>query len=234
MDSLATRMKNYENAFRHKLVSKIPVIVRLDGKAFHTLTAKLNRPFDENFQTSMVESAVEVAKQMQGFKLGYVQSDEASFLVTDYDTFETQPWFDYTKSKVESVSASIMSANFTIRMEKHCGMLGIFDARAFNIPEHDITNYFLWRGKDWERNSVSMYCRSFFSHSEVNNKKRDEQHELLHSVGKNWATDLDDKWKNGVFIIKGKSGLVTTDIIQPKFYDINLFVSGVLVKDETE
>jgi len=71
-----------------------------------------------------------------------------------------------------------------------------FDARAFNIPEAEITNYFLWRRMDWRRNSLSMYARSFLSHKQLYKKNQADVHEMLHAIGENWS-DLSMSRKNG-------------------------------------
>jgi len=75
-----------------------------------------------------------------------------------------------------------------------------FDARAFNVPREEVVNYFLWRAKDWERNSVSMYCRAHFSHNEMHGQGMAGQHEMLHALGLNWAKDLTPKQRNGQWL----------------------------------
>lgn len=45
---LGDRMKSYyENRSKTFLARRTPVIIRLDGKAFHTFTRGFNKPFDE-------------------------------------------------------------------------------------------------------------------------------------------------------------------------------------------
>lgn len=208
MKTIGDRMKeNYENRHRHYLTRRTPVVIRVDGKAFHTFTAKMDKPFDHKFMASMVLAAEYVAMRMQGFKAAYVQSDEASFLLTDYDNFETEAWFDYNKSKLESVTAALMTAGFiqayfSMLNKNICDIeeLPCFDARAFNLPREEVVNYFRWRALDWERNSLSMYARSFFSQKQLHGVDRAGMHELLHSVGKNWATDLPLRDKNGTYL----------------------------------
>ena len=218
-DSLGDRMKrNYEGPARLYLTRRTPVIVRVDGRAFHTFTRNFQKPFSPTLTNAMVGAALTVASEMQGCKLGYVQSDEASFLLTDYDELQTQPWFAYNKSKVESISASTMTAAFA----RHMSVAGIsrpatFDARAFNIPEDEVVNYFLWRAKDWARNSISMYAQSRFSRKELDGKSCADMHEMLHEVGLNWTTDLVDNKKNGTFIM---SSGVREDIL-PTYAAIN-------------
>src|SRR5208337_3990528 len=102
-------------------------------------------------------------------------------------------------------AASCMTAAFA-RTQRLAGgeyahALATFDARAFNVPENEIVNYFLWRAKDWARNSLSMYCQSIFSHQELQGKNAPHMHEMLFAKGRNWARDLCNDEKNGTFLI---------------------------------
>lgn len=48
-DSLGDRMKMYESVPKTHLMKRTPVIIRLDGKAFHQFTKGLNKPFDKYY-----------------------------------------------------------------------------------------------------------------------------------------------------------------------------------------
>jgi len=195
---LGNRMKsNYEDTYRFKLTRRTPVIIRLDGKAFHTLTRGCDKPFDEIFQWSMVETMRKLCEEVQGVKCAYTQSDEISLLLFDFDRLDTQAWFDYNLQKIVSVSASIATLAFSNAYNKQ----GIFDARAFNIPKEEVKNYFIWRQKDWERNSLQMLAQSHFSQKQLNKKNKADMHEMLHEKNVNWA-DLEGKWKNGSFMFR--------------------------------
>jgi len=222
MGDLGDRMKGYEAVAAQQLMTRCPVIVRVDGRAFHTLTRGMERPFDGRFAGAMEFAAICVAGEMQGFKVGYVQSDEASFLLTDYATLETGSWFGYDHSKVVSLAASAMTAYFAT-----CQGLpapAMFDARAFNVPFDDVANYFLWRAKDWERNSLQMFCQSIFSHKQLHGKKRADMHEMLHTAGRNWATEVPERFRNGVFLEKLNGGLRSRSDVQPHFADVDTVV----------
>lgn len=205
-DTLGERMKRYEETCHFHLSPKIPVIIRVDGKSFHTFTKKCVKPFDISMISAMQLSAFTICREMQGFKFGYHQSDEVSFLLTDTDNIFSQQWFGYDYSKIVSIAAASMTAVFNetnwckeYKRENVIKHPPIFDARAFNIPETDVENYFVWRAKDYERNSLNMYARSFFSHKQLANKNKQEIHEMLHGIGKNWATDISNAEKNGTF-----------------------------------
>lgn len=193
---------NYEARARRNLTRRMPVVVRVDGRAFHAYTKGMPSPFSRDLMDSMVASACDVFKEMQGCKMAYVQSDEASFVLTDYDTINTQAWFDYCQNKIESVSAALMSVAFYKSMLRLAGRddAVTFDARAFNIPQSEVANYFLWRAKDWHRNSVQMLARSAFSHSQLMNKNIREVTAMLRKAGHNWLA-LPDNAKYGTFIV---------------------------------
>jgi len=237
-DSLGDRQKTYENVNRNFLTRKVPVIIRVDGRCFSTFTRKLNKPFDQGFIDGMVYAATNLASEMQGFKLAYVQSDEVSFVLTDFDEIETEPWFDYNINKMVSISAARMSVDFVNTMlapdDPRMSNPPIFDSRAFNVPKEDVANYFLFRTKDWSRNSLQMYARSFFSHKQLNKKNKDDIHEMLHKIGKNWTTDLDSQLKNGTFIYKSEEtgGFMFDKEILPKYEFVNAIVEKVMPKEK--
>lgn len=201
---LDERMKGYEQVFHQHLVRRTPVIVRVDGRAFHGVTKHWpsDGPFSEAFMSVMVASAIDLTEEMQGCLLAYVQSDEASFLLSDWQKVTTEAWFGYDLQKVVSIAAGEMTRSFNRRADS-LSQMGTFDARAFNLPREEVANYFLWRARDWSRNSLQMYARHFFSQKELHLKGREEMHEMLHSVGKNWTTDNSPRARNGAWLVNG-------------------------------
>jgi len=211
MKSIGTRMKgNYEDRYRVKLTRRMPVVLRLDGKAFHTLTRHCEKPFDLGFAEKMHLTAFRLCGDIQGAKCAYIQSDEISILVTDFDTLQTEAWFDYNLQKMVSVAASTASAFFNTLWPGR--NRAVFDCRAFNVPKEEVTNYFIWRQQDWIRNSLQMLARAHFSHKKLHKKNSSDMHEMLHEIGVNWA-DLDMRWKNGLFLFKHEDWSVTTELI---------------------
>lgn len=195
---IGDRIKQYELASKTRLLPRSYIVLRVDGKAFHTFTRNMQRPFDDQLIEAMVVAGERVAKEMMGFKLGYHQSDEFTFVLTDTDSYESQMWFGGEVQKLCSVTASVFGAYFNSSMG---GTEASFDCRAFNVPSDDVANVFIWRQRDWERNSIQMFAGSYFLPSELHKKKVDDMHEMLFSIGKNWAK-LADVYKNGTFITR--------------------------------
>jgi len=147
-NTLASRMKEYEQVTQTKLARRVPVIIRVDGKAFHTLCKGMSRPFDPTLMGCMEEAALALCKNIQGAAFAYIQSDEISILLTDWDRYDTESWFDYRVQKIASVAASIATAAFNARFQQmfagtgHERKVAMFDARVANYPRHEVANYF--------------------------------------------------------------------------------------------
>ncbi len=212
--SLGDRMKSYyEDRFRTKLTRRIPVIMRLDGKAFHTLL-KTFSAYDDTFYNCMRDTTLRLLSEIQGVKGAYIQSDEISILITDYDTLATEAWFDYNIQKMCSVSASFASVTFTTKWFSYGYVdVGIFDCRVFNLPKEEVCNYFIWRQQDWIKNSVQMLARTVFSHKQLHEKSCASMLNMLEEKGLFWDK-LESKWKNGTFIRKIGGNWLPSTVIQ--------------------
>lgn len=134
------------------------------------------------FVEQMIETAKTVQKDMQGCEICYCQSDEISFLLTDYKTIATEAWFKYDARKMISISASLASAVFSRLHGKNV----CFDSRVFSVPQDDVTNYFIWRQIDATRNATQFAGREYYSHKEMNNKNCNEIQEMLFQKGINF------------------------------------------------
>ena len=197
-------MKEYEFAYRYKLPRRLPIIIRLDGCHFHTFTRGMERPFDTGLAESLWNAAMYVCSQVMGCKLAYVQSDEVSLLLTNYDKLTTQGWFDNNLQKLVSVSASMITAKFNseIRRAYPDKEFATFDARAFVLPHDEVTNYFWWRQRDATKNSVSALAQSHFPHRDLQNLSTSQlQDKLVLEQGVNW-NDIPTWQKRGVCIVK--------------------------------
>jgi tRNA(His) 5'-end guanylyltransferase len=180
-DKLGDRMKEfYENRYRIFLPRRMPLIIRIDGKSFHSLTRGFKKPYDLIIRDCMTETAIALCEQIQGTKIAYIQSDEISLLVTDYDDIKTDAWFDKNIQKISSISASIATLAFNkefytkyiVSSSNQKFLEGkifkaLFDSRAFVLPKEEVVNYFIWRQNDASRNAVQGLGQENFSHKEI-------------------------------------------------------------------
>jgi tRNA(His) guanylyltransferase len=207
IDPLGDRMKTqYENRTRISLPRRTYTIIRVDGKAFHTFTRHCEKPFDQDLASALWSAAIGLCVQAQGVCFGYVQSDEISVLLQDFATIQTDAWFDGNVQKIASVAASIVTAEFNFAYDRGVGGPALFDARVFTIPDPvEVENYFIWRQKDAERNSIQMLARCHFTDGQLRGVGSSGLHDLLHDIGINW-NDLPVWQKRGVGIRKNEEG----------------------------
>lgn len=111
-DNLGDRMKTYENVTRMHLTRRMPVICRLDGKAFHSFTRGLKKPFDDILVKTMQDTMKYLCENIQGCVLAYTQSDEITLVLVDYQNQDSCAWFDNNIQKMTSVSASMATMAF--------------------------------------------------------------------------------------------------------------------------
>jgi tRNA(His) 5'-end guanylyltransferase len=244
-DSLGDRMKeNYENRAKTYLVRRMPVIIRLDGKAFHSFTKGFKRPYDEIFHNAMNDTLKYLCEHVQGCKFGYTQSDEITLVLTDYDTLTTDAWFGYAVQKMCSVAASMATMAFNKffasnvakeskriyteylndndvsyieALEKSLNKGAMFDARCFNIPEEEVTNCLIWRQQDATRNAIQMLGQCNFSHKELQGKScNDIQDMLMLQKGINF-NDMPTAFKRGVCCKKNEEDKWVLDTEPPIF-----------------
>jgi|TARA_R110000824_G_scaffold105368_5_gene249329 tRNA(His) guanylyltransferase len=213
--ALSTRMKEYEAVTKYKLLRRGYTMIRIDGKAFHTYTKGLIRPFDYGLVEDMDDTAKYLCKNIQGAVCAFVQSDEISILVTDFEKIETSAWLDNTIQKMCSISASMATAAFNkdrisrlissgkILLEFDNLKWAEFDSRVYQLPtKGEVINYLVWRQQDTVKNSISSVAQSMFSHKELNGKNGNEKQEMMFQKdGTNW-NDFDPKLKRGRMIVK--------------------------------
>lgn len=229
--SLDTRMKTfYEQIPKTRLMRRTPVAIRLDGKAFHTFTRKLKKPFDNILIGAMQDTMKFLCANIQGCVFGYCQSDEITLILVDYQTLTSSAWFDYEVQKMCSVSASMATLEFnrsfarrvydwkecwnvsdvasdgyreyTDALDEAIEFGGAFDSRCFNIPKEEVTNLIFWRQDDASKNSIQMVGRSYFTDKELYKKSRSDIQDMLHEkFGVNW-NDFPTEQKRGSACIR--------------------------------
>ena len=229
-DDLGTRMKTfYENIPKTRLMRRVPVAIRLDGKAFHTFTRGFQKPFDFVLMDTMQQTMKYLCENIQGCVLGYTQSDEITLILVDYKKLNSAAWFDYEVQKMCSIAASMATMAFNrffmyeyeefnrwvnegnptdedrrlndIYYNAMCKG-AMFDARCFNIPKEEVTNLIYWRQLDATRNSIQMVGQAHFSHDELQDKTCNMiQDMLMTKYGINW-NDFTTPCKRGTACIR--------------------------------
>jgi tRNA(His) guanylyltransferase len=202
-DDLGDRMKLYEamEAGR-RLMPLLPVLARIDGRAFHSFTRGMDRPFDAAFSGAMVDTTIALVRET-GACMGYTQSDEITLAWHSQDS-KSQIWFDGRVAKMTSQLAALATLIFYRmvfeRMPQYADRCPTFDARVWNVPNRaEGANVFLWREWDATKNSLSMAASAHYSHKALQGKNGKEKHDMLHAKGVNW-NDYPAHFKRGTYV----------------------------------
>lgn len=205
-DSLGDRMKAYEAATEFRLMPLLPTLARVDGRAFHSFTRGLRRPYDEAFTNCMLETAGALARETNAC-MAYTQSDEITLAWVSNDP-KSQIWFDGRHSKMVSQLGALATLYFYRACRawlpaEYAAKLPTFDARVWQVPTRmEGANVFLWREWDATKNSISMAAHSVFSPAELHGKNGSQKQEMLFMQrGINW-NDYPASFKRGTYIQK--------------------------------
>lgn len=202
-ETMGDKHKAYElREVGRSLMPGLPVVVRVDGRAFHTFTKGLARPYDERLSRAMVETAKFMVEQTNA-SMGYTQSDEIT-LVFPCEDVDAPLLFGGRVQKWCSLTAAMATAKFNqevlARLPEKARMLPLFDSRVFQYPTLELAaDNLLWREADATRNSLSMAAHSLYSHKELHKAGYAKKHEMLFAKGVNW-NDYPAFFKRGTYV----------------------------------
>lgn len=213
-DTLAERMEYYKGVYNYILPKRGYVIVHIDGRAFSkNVKKKFDLPFDKMFCNIMDKTAQYVAKNVSGCKVAYTQSDEISLLLTDFDKENTEPFFGNRLCKLQSIIASLATAEFNRLMmlyyinkyftTDYNKVLANwnnfqFDCKVFSVPTYnDACAWFIYRHNDCIRNSKQQAAQTYIPNKILLNKTTDQQVELLKEMCNIDWEKYDDRYKYG-------------------------------------
>lgn len=234
--TLKEKSEYFRGLTDYRITPNSYVIAMLDGHCFSQLVKKhYNLPYDKNFMYYMDETAKYLLQNIQGAKLAYVQSDEISILITDFDTPETDSCFGFRLCKMQSLFASMAAGKFNQLvaidlLKKNDGKFddipfgdisdvvsdmkpAAFDCKVWTVPSYnEAYGWFLYRQHDCTRNSKQQAAQTYLSHKSLLRLSADEQIEKLkNEKGIDW-NDYTNGEKYGRIIYKVETHLSTEDV----------------------
>lgn len=221
---LSDRMKLYEShQTNNKLMLNLPIMVRLDGKSFHSWCRTAQRPFDNRVQTLFDETTKYLVDKVSNVVVGYTQSDEITLVLWN-NSEKSEPLFGNKIFKLTSVIASMCTAKFNSLVSDiwpENKNLAFFDCRVWNVPsKEEAVNCIIWRELDATRNAIQMAAQSMFSHKSLQNLDCDIlQEKMFLEKGVNF-NNYPSRFKRGAYFKKVKSEIeldqVEIDSLPPK------------------
>jgi tRNA(His) 5'-end guanylyltransferase len=198
-DPFGNRMKAYEaTGTSQRLLPDLPVIARLDGRAFHNFCKKnFEVPYDKDFNNAMLATTEYLVAETNAL-IGYTQSDEITLVLRN--DYNSPMLFDGKVFKLTSVLASMATVMFNRMILPKVLDFATFDCRVVNVPvKEEACNVLLWRENDATRNSIFSLARTLYSHKELDKKKSTELQEMIFQKDINW-NDCSPHQKRGIYV----------------------------------
>lgn len=239
-DPIGDYIKKQEAVWDFRVPSKTPLIIRLDGNNFSSLTSCCTKPFDERFRDCMVAASLKVLNYCSDAVVGYTQSDEASFLL-----LPTQSEFLSGRiQKIVSLVTGVMVGWFGVFWRNRFGRDDVpnFDGRVFTIHPDKVNEYFAWRQADAFKNCISttLYWKKRENAGKVetcgsmDKVSTKERIELLHKHYGINASDLPVWQRRGMFMYRKRELRKVQELMKPEVWDKLLSAGQVKVGQEVE
>jgi tRNA(His) 5'-end guanylyltransferase len=203
VDTLGDYVKGFEKVATGPSIPKgKPMLIRLDGRAFHSFTKGLTKPFDRNL-TSLMQATTKYLVHQSNALVGYTQSDEISLVCFIPAESEAEYFFGGRVQKITSLLASMATAYFNKGLSDFLpekkDSLPLFDARVWEVDSlRDAFLTLLWRERDAIKNSITMVAQYHFGHSKLQGISGKQKREMLHDIGDPWE-NYDDCFKRGSY-----------------------------------
>lgn len=184
------------------------VVMRLDGRAFHTFCKRdISRPHDAGLAACMCATAKAVFRDTNAI-VAYVQSDEITVVIP----MRSVP-FGGRIQKLVSTTASLATWAFAqavrVNLPHKVDEVATFDARVFACSAAQVVETLVWRQADAARNNVSNAYRARFGTHGGKDKEKDNgvgtRQKLcaLEQVAFDWST-VPEYAKHGVFLYRAE------------------------------
>lgn len=228
METLGGRLKSYESEYEREIEPEMHIIARIDGHKFSKFTKGFKKPFDGILSKAMELTTMDLVQEFNAYT-GYTQSDEITLVIPSLMNKENHKgnnkdkWIHGYSGRVQKMS-SLISGFTTMKFNLHLNKIfndykqsdydqsyfdilyqkvgnAWFDCRVYGAPSNEEAfNSVLWRVRDAEKNSRSMFAQTYLSHKKLQNLTGLEQVELCKKeTGKDWAT-IEDKYKYGILV----------------------------------
>jgi len=214
-DGIGERCKGFELGEAGRRATRgLPLLARLDGRAFHTFTRDLRRPYEHGMSIAMIETARYLVQEMTAL-VGYTQSDEITLAWFESSESVADYAFDGRFQKLASVLAGMASAKFGKLVAEHlpakANETPHFDCRVWQVPTlDDAAEVLIWREDDATKNSITMAAAAYYSESELDGKHSDAKREMLVQKGVNW-NDFPSFFKRGTYLQRRTAPRALTD-----------------------
>lgn len=149
--TLKQRIIAYEGSTSQRIISRIPVIIKIDGRSFSRATQNIQKPFCHKTMAMFNGTMLSLVKQIDGAVFGYQYSDKIIIVLRNDRSENEDPWFGNYIQDMCSASASMATYEFMNQLweiDQPPELEGniAFKVNVFGIPSiSEVINYIIYR-----------------------------------------------------------------------------------------
>lgn len=195
-NSLQQRQLEYEDSYSYKIIPRIPIIIKINGRSFSKVTKQIQKPFCHKTMTLLSDTMLSLAKQIDGVVFGYQYSDKIILVIRNDRSSDEDPWFGNCIQKQASASSSIATYEFMSKlwaMDDPPALEGsiTFTSSVFGVPSiKEAINNLLYRQFRCLQNVINESVQSILwprygpqTNTMLNEKSMDERKKILDEAG---------------------------------------------------
>jgi tRNA(His) guanylyltransferase len=134
---LKDRVDTYVDSSNYRLLSRVPIIIGINGRSFHKVTSLLDKPYCIKFAESMLSTTVKLCMEVEGAIFAYQHNDEIIIVARNDQNQDTSPWYDNRLQKICSITSSIATQHFNMfASNMNLNLFGdaLFTSQVFVVP----------------------------------------------------------------------------------------------------
>jgi len=170
---LKDRLDSYQTLSDYKLLNRLPIILRVNGRSFYKITSLLDKPYCPKLSECMFSTMLRLCSDVEGALFAYQHNDEIVIVLRNDQSLDTSPWYDNKIQKIVSVVSAIASLHFNRCVTAlDINLLGeaIFTTEVFVVPNIvEAINTMVYKQQQNFYTSIQFAC--FY---ELLNKKFDK------------------------------------------------------------
>ena len=169
--TLKQRMIAYEGSTSQRIISRIPIIIKIDGRSFSRATQNIQKPFCLKTMAMFNGTMLSLVKQIDGAVFGYQYSDKIILALRNDRSEDEDPWFGNDIQDICSSSASMATYEFmnqlweTDQPPELEGSIA-FKVKVFGMPNiTEVINYIMYRQFCCMQYAIDETIYSLIGHS---------------------------------------------------------------------
>ena len=134
---LKDRVESYIDASDYKLISRLPIIININGRGFSKITSLIDKPHCSKFMEAMLSTMLKLCSDLEGVLFAFQSNDEITLILRNDQNNNTEPFLNNKLQKICSIASSIATLHFNNYTKSiDLNLIGepLFTSQVFVVP----------------------------------------------------------------------------------------------------